>query len=129
MLCPRLHERSTLPVGGCLTILSAFVGLSTLRFPEIPEDPFFILWTLRRGDLVLARSLLSAEPSPHDEGFKENEKCRPRARTTRLPSRGSDLLHHLHPFFRFFRNFRETWGKVQRRLRPVDREAGPGRGE
>src|SRR6185437_7148529 len=30
---------------------------------------------------------------------------------------------------RFFRNFRETWGKVQRRLRPVDREAGPGRGE
>src|SRR6185312_10888329 len=29
----------------------------------------------------------------------------------------------------FFRNFRETWGKVQRRLRPLDREAGPGRGE
>src|SRR6185312_9102637 len=69
---------------------------------------------------VLARSLVSAEPSPHDEGFKGKRKgckgsgrsqpwtskhhrsrtwCRSRARTTQLPSRGSDLLHHLHPFF------------------------------
>src|SRR6185437_10976221 len=69
---------------------------------------------------VLARSLVSAEPSSHDEGFKGKRKgckewgrsqpwtskphrsrtwCRSRARTTQLPSRGSDLLHHLHPFF------------------------------
>src|SRR6185312_8491765 len=83
------------------------------------QDFFVIPWTRRRGDLVLARSLVSSEPSPHDKGFKGKRKrckewgrsqpwtskrhrsrtwCRSRARTTHLPSRGSDLLHHLHPF-------------------------------
>src|SRR6185312_1877869 len=74
-----------------------------------PPYAFFdILWTLRRGDLVVARSLVSAEPSPHDEGFKGKRKgckgwgrshpwtskrhrsrtwCKSRARTTHLPSR------------------------------------------
>src|SRR6185437_2159720 len=67
---------------------------------------------------VLARSLVSAEPSPHDKGFKGKRKgckgwgrsqpwtskhhrsrtwCRPRARTTHLLSRGSDPPHHVHP--------------------------------
>src|SRR6185312_6782489 len=103
---------------------------------------------VRKGSvvLVLARSLVSAEPSPHDEGFKGKRKgckrwgrsqpwtskhhrsrtwCRPRARTTHLPSRGSDLLHHLHPFFRFFRNFRETQrGKANESRPTIVRQAG-----
>src|SRR6185312_6556536 len=94
-------------------------SLAWQRSSPSPASFFLSFGPFVEETSVRARSLVSAEPSSHDERFKEKRKgckewgrsqpstskhprsrtwCRSRTRTTQLPSRGSDLLHHLQSF-------------------------------